>query len=265
VSHSIKTKFAIYVEVKKLSENNNEPEKKDNTIVVRHEIVKPKTDRQIDQIADDMEQQFTERANSEKTKEELESELSNTKAQLEEKEAIIDLVATKDFENEKQKLLAKIPDEQKRAYVDKYIGDDPERLENIALWTNILKEGIISGGGKISDEDEGIEKVPPASAVGPYRAETPQETKKEQLRQHIKSLFDILADPNASQKKKDSANREINLYYAEVRKGARASGITDRMALHVMECPKCHETMEGWRCQTCGHVIPEINRERPSR
>lgn len=192
---------------------------------------------------------------SEKTKEELQTELDERNSQLE-------IIAMKDFENDKKALLKTITDEKRRDYVEKFIGEDPERMEQVKFMMGVISTGIKQAGVEIRGEDEdGTEKVPPSGAR--VRALSPESSDaKERVKEEIDKQFSILTDPSKSQDAKDLANQKINELYQQFRAGARASGKRDKFDIPpTMNCPKCKSVMQGIVCQECGYEIPKIQRD----
>jgi hypothetical protein len=200
-------------------------------------------------------------------------ELRETKEKLEEREGQLATIALKDFEDKKKVLLDTIKDPKRKDYVDKYIGDDPEKMEQIEAWTQIISTGIEEAGGTVKGKPEtetqppaekpaedGTEKVPPSGAKIPPAPATPTGDAKQVAKEAIDALFTILLDPSKSQAEKDVANQKITEMYAEFRRGARESGKRDKYDIPpVMNCPKCGQTMFGNTC-SCGYEIPKIQR-----
>lgn len=194
------------------------------------------------------------------------SELEKTKAEKDELEAQLTTIALKSFEDEKNAFLSQITDEKKRASAEKMIGDDPDRLENAKMMTELISAGIRQAGGHIkgeSDEDDdGTEKVPNAGVVRALPKESSHG--KEAIKEQIDEYFAIISDPSKSQKEKDLANTRITELYSEFRRGVRESGKHDDFPLlATMECPKCQNVMHGNICYTCGYEIPKIQRGKP--
>lgn len=249
-----------------------ESEKKDVTITVKHEF---ETKKPADVPPVETPKPAEKPAETSKTETSTETpKEKELREKLEERETQLGLIATKAFDEEKTAFLDQIKDPEKRADAERRIGDDPEKLTSAQFIASIISAGIKQAGGEVKGlpeggkpaetpktsekpEDDGTEKVPPAGvAKAPPVVPTGNVTT-----QVIDELFNILMDPQKSQREKDSANQKINEMYGEFRRGAKESGKKDSYPLPpTMDCPKCHSIMQGNICQTCGYEIPKMQR-----
>jgi len=203
----------------------------------------------------------------------LEEKLQNREAQLA-------TIALKAFEDNKKDLLELVKDEKKKKSIEKFIGDDPEKLEQVRLWTTVLTKGLEEGGvtveGKESKEenetktndkeptkkDETPEKTDDVKDDNPDDVETPPPkgvvglptatgTKASQER-IIDDLFKILDNPDQDPKTmmaKEEANKRINVFYRSLLEGRR-KGIKEgreKYGFSMTMCPKCSKMIMGRR------------------
>ena len=133
-------------------------------------------------------------------KNEDDSELSKTKEKLEEREAQLATIVLSEFEKGKKQLLESIP-EDRRQQLASWIGENPDRLEQIR------GQQIASGKQPYDWEEnpEDLEKVPPKGIIG-----LPQTNQKYRSgKEVIDDLYGILENPNSSAKELEQANQKI--------------------------------------------------------
>lgn len=213
---------------KKPSDNEQEPEK---VIEVRHTGLIPK-DKSKDKDSDPEKEELKER--------------------LLERDAQLGTIILKEFENDKEKLLESIP-EANREKVSNWIGDNPDRLEN-------LRGTLLASGKPISksydwkSNPEDLEERPPSGVVG-----LPQAQKRyKSAEAYIDSLYEVLENPDSSPKDVQIANAKIEKFLGSIIKGRRESGRKD-YSFGSIVCPKCGKmilsddrTKEIRSCPYCG-------------
>jgi len=196
-----------------------------------------------------------------KSEGEGEETTESLKEKLEERDSQLALISLAEFEKSRKALLDSVTDPRKKAYVEKYIGDDPERMETIKAWTSLISTGVEQSGGKIK-YDDGTEPKPPKGANIPA-AQNENSTAKERVKERIDILFAIIQDPSKSRAEVDAANAQITEMYKSAKSGWEASGQKNPTLLPTMTCVKCGQTMHGNKCYSCGWEIPKIQQDSP--
>jgi len=174
------------------------------------------------------------------------------KAKLSEREDQLAIMALKRLEKEKSALLKTIKDEGKRDYVDRFIGEDPSKLEQIKATAVLLGKAL--GVGDVEIEGDGTSTPPPKGKARTYRD-------KGLASEYavIDELYNILENTKSTEAEKDLANKRISQMIGEFVRGSRLAGRI--VSLKVLKCPKCKNVMEGNTCQHCGYLMPKWERD----
>jgi len=194
-------------------ENETEEEKRERTIYIKHEGLP------------------TSKGEGSKNVKEL-------KERLEEREAQLSLIALREFETEKEKLLEMVP-EDKKEELSEFV-TSPERLETLR---------------KIYPSEEETEtRTAPAgkATLGiKTRTDTPsfdvEKGYSDPWIQKISDLYNVIGDPKASAEEKKRANRVLDNLYLEMRKGLK-----DRRNKGEIDYVYPKKGRYGWTCQACG-------------
>lgn len=202
------------------------------------------------------------------------SELGETKRKLQEREAQLAALALKDFNSQKLAVLSLIS-ENKREQAEKFIGDDPDKLEFLKYQT-----GFTTG-----DDDSGVEAVPPKGKAGKQKTGgtqqpsgiLPRVSYDKPLLNDLSKLYEMIeADPSQAKdaaearqiiKEKEAAEAAINQLLDEAQKGVQNRPKGSNYMLPsgvVMNCPACGGIVEfdmdktKQPCPYCGHVVGGI-------
>lgn len=208
----------------------------------------------------------------------LQKEKKDVETQLEEKNAMLASLALKDFEDQKTALVATVKDEKKKKAVEDFIGTDSAKLEQVKFMTGLLGQALAEGGvevegaegagikipkptgeeGEETNED-GTEAVPPKGKARKAPAKSVPDVSGRAI---IDDLYNILSDPTKTKAEKDIAEGKINELYSQFTKGSKDAGKI--VKIKVLDCPQCHNTMEGDTCQHCGYTLPQWEQKPPS-
>lgn len=189
--------------------------------------------------------------------EDLEDELTRIKKQKEELELIVEVEATKAFEDEKEAFLNLIPDEERRNELDEKIGDDPEVLQEYQRMTSFLASALRGSGVKVTGLPEEDEK----DSYSPSgRARLPQNNQgagAESYKQYIDELYSILQDPEKTAKERKIADGKINQLFLSMISGIKSRGGRNENMPYLPTtsgCPNCGNTLIGdiETCNKCG-------------
>lgn len=210
--------------------------------------------------------------------------IKKLEGKLHEREAQLGTMVLKEFEVAKKALLDQVKDEKKREGIDKFIGDDPEKLEQVKLWTSVLTTSLGVGNVKVEGkpnekpdpknkdtkdtkdtkdskdgkdnkdnkkpETEGdknpedTETPPPKGIVGLPKADA----KFADGRRIIDECYEILADPTKSASEKEKANQKIGIMLSSMMKGrkkAREMGKGTYQHFEFRKCPDCGYLIQG--------------------
>lgn len=182
-----------------------------------------------------------------------EGEKSSIEQKLAEKEAMLALLAEKAFSNEKEAVLSGIEDEDEKAKLEAYIGDNPERLETVRMFKGIPDE----------DLDDGSEAVPPKGKVKKLGTQgtTPTDGERKYTNptiNMISELFSILKDPEKTEKEKAIANTKLDELYLQIAQGRKQNPNFKTIRGSITTCPSCGHALEnvdideGGTCPYCG-------------
>ena len=167
------------------------------------------------------------------------------KAKLDEREEQLKVIALKELDKEKKALLETIQDPNKRAYVDQFIGEDPEKLEQVKVNLALLGKALGIGGIKISgedDDDDGTEPVPPA---GSARAPPKPNLLGTGLEQ-IDRIYNTLESKTATEEQKAEARRRADQMVEQFIQGRRKAIREDpqhKYYVGYVMCPKCGKSI----------------------
>lgn len=184
------------------------------------------------------------------------------KQKLEEREAQLATLALKSLEKQKKALLATIKDENRRKYVDEFIGDDPEKLEQVKATAIMLGKALQIGGIGIEGEDEDT-SVPPKGTATPKAPSTYDSTLQANYKV-IDELYDILQNPKSTDEEKKQADMRIkSLLEAWIsgRRQAYRQNPSHKYYIGVTTCPKCKQFIHSPRgtfpskCDKCGAIL----------
>ncbi len=183
----------------------------------------------------------------------LESQLAAEKKRREELELIVEVEATKHFEEEKNAFLNLIPDEEKRNEVSEKIGDDPEVLREYRKMASFFSTMLQKAGVRVTD-NEGEEFTPSGRATLPNQN---QGSVAENYKEYVDELYDILKDPEKTTKEKKIADKKINDLFAEMVLGIKARGSRNQDMPYLpptASCPNCGAQLIGdlESCPACG-------------
>jgi len=290
----IKTKDEKVILVKHTFETIEKPEKKEKPKDDANPAEKPeKPEKPEEKKSPEKNPETTgdkPEPNNKKIKE-LEEELQKKDEKLQERETQLSTIVLKEFETDKKKLLDQVKDEKKREGINKFIGDDPEKLEQVKLWTNVFTAALSEGNVKVEgkpkpdgkpdpeskdtkdpkddkDKDgkkpeiegdknpEDIETPPPKGIVGLPKADS----KYASGRRIIDELYETLADPTKSASEKERANQKIGVMLTSMMKGrkkAREMGKGGYQHFEFRKCPDCGYLIQGPKggtdeCPSCG-------------
>lgn len=189
-------------------------------------------------------------------KSDLESQLVAEKKRREELELIVEVEATKHFEDEKNAFLNLIPDEEKRNEIAEKIGDDPQVLQEYQRMASFLASALKGSGVKITglpEEDEEDSYTPSGRATLPQGNQGVAENYKE----YVNELYEILKDPEKSVKERKIADQKINDLFAQMVLGIKARGSRNQDMPYLpptASCPNCGAQLIGdlESCPHCG-------------
>lgn len=187
-------------------------------------------------------------------------ETEELKTKLQHREAQLAMLALKEFEKEKERVLELIP-ENKRDQADQYIGENPDRLQELQFKFGVLGEG----------EGDGTEKVPPkGKAKGLLRE--PKGEKTTQLGKFqnpqlssISELYKIREREirtTDDMKMKNVAENKVNELFNQMEDGLKAREDGSAYKFQVAECSQCGTVLFGreaelWAskgvCSKCGY------------
>lgn len=176
-----------------------------------------------------------------------------TEEKLAEREAQLQLLAQKAFEDEKEKILSQIP-EEKREKAEAFIGDDPNKLE-------FLKYQL-----DLSEEDLGTEPVPPKGKVKGLVRKPQSGSKTENP---IESLYEIRkreAITPTELREQAIADAKITELFNQLGQGLVDRPKDNPYRFTVAECAHCHTVLYGKHaenyarngtCSQCGYTPPK--------
>lgn len=212
------------------------------TITVKH-IFKDER-RQQSQVVDD----------------DAEGDDEDIKKKLQEREAQLAALALKDFNDKKSALLSQIEDEDERARLDEYIGDDPDNYKTVKA---------LKGIG--DNSDDGAETPPPKGKVRGLLRKPKEDTQTLGKFQNpelstIVELYKIRerkAKNTDDIKMKNVAEVKVNELFNQMEDGLKARSQGNKYNFQVAECSNCGTVLferdaEIWssegRCVKCGYT-----------
>lgn len=213
--------------------------------------------------------------------------IKELEGELQERTTQLGTIALKAFQEERAKLLDLIKDETKRAGVEKYIGDDPERLQQVQMWTSVFEKALNEGGVKIEGKPksketgegnetkegkkdgetktgdgetkdlnpEDVETVPPKGTVGLPKVDAKFVSGKAIIDEVYAILGNPLSTPVEMEKASQKANQMLSQLMAGRRK-ARESGKGAFQRFEFRKCPECGYLIQGLqgatdKCPAC--------------
>lgn len=190
-------------------------------------------------------------------------EKAQLKEKLEQRKMQLTTIVLKELEKEKKKLLSTIEDPKRRQYVDEFIGDDPQKLEQVKATIVMLGKSMEIGGIKIRDNNPEDTETPPPS--GQARAPPSESQLLGSGVEQINRIYDTLEDKTKSEEEKRKARRKADELMNQFIAGRREAIKQDprhRYYLSYSMCPKCLEPIflrkgdkEAKSCSKCGAVL----------
>ncbi len=189
-------------------------------------------------------------------------ETEELKSKLQEREAQLALLALKDFNEKKEQVLELVP-EDKRAQAEKYIGEDPDRLQELRFHYGVLGE-----------DDDGAETPPPKGKVrGLLREPKGNSTQLGKFQNPqlstIAELYKIREqNPKSTDdmKMQNVAEVKVNELFNQMEDGLKARPQGNKYNFQVAECSNCGTVLFGreaelWSskgvCAKCGYKPKE--------
>lgn len=184
------------------------------------------------------------------------------KAKLEQREEELEVIALKQLEREKKKLLDTIEDPNKKAYVDRFIGEDPSKLEQVKATMIMLGKALEIGGYSVEDNPEDTESPPPS---GVAKGIPPEGRLLGSGISQINAVYDILENPKSTDAEKAEARKKADELLSQFIAGRREAIREDpkhRYYVGYSMCPKCLKPIflrkgdkEARVCPECGAVL----------
>lgn len=157
------------------------------------------------------------------------------------------LIAEKAWEDEKKAFLDTIA-EDKREEIEAILDKNPEKMEDIKLWTKILTSSIEAGGGTVTGIKQPDEQIGRRSPSGKAPMIPKQQYEKDSdARQWISDLYSIIKDPSKTRQEKQEANKMIDELMLSMIKGLNVSKRKHGRMFgdwQVNECPKCRKLIK---------------------
>jgi len=173
-------------------------------------------------------------------------EIEKLKEKLSERESQLALIALKEFEDDKSKLLKIVPDDRKEE-LSEFV-DTPEKLETLRKIY-------------VPEEEENPPKAPAGKATLGIRtgSETPsfdvEKGYNDPMIQKISDLYNVIGDPKSSAEEKKRANRVLDNLYLEMRKGFK-----ERRSRGEIDYIYPRKGRFGWTCLSCGKAVQSNSR-----
>ena len=223
------------------------------------ELCNCKGDEKVEKLI--VEHQFMTKGKPEGDKGSRDPSKAELQAKLSEREDQLAMMALKKLDREKKALLEKFP-ESRREQLSTWIGEDPDRLEQI--------RGSLIASGQITKPD-GTTTPPPSGKAKAYGSQTKQGSGRysDPTINVMSELYNIVQDPTASREEKAEAERRIDEMYKTIRKGTeagiRAGRITQPRIESATHCFKCGQVVTGAMadsfakgstpCPNCGYKV----------
>jgi DNA-directed RNA polymerase subunit RPC12/RpoP len=192
-----------------------ETEKSDKTITIKHEFARKGKKGESPLIAE-------------------------LREKLQERTDQLSLIALKEFEGDKQKLLELVPEDRKEE-LEEFV-DSPQKLETLRK--------IYS-----AEEEETSTRAPAGKATLPVKmgSETPsfdvEKGYSDPWIQKISDLYNVIGSPKSSAEDKQKAERVLDNLYLEMRKGLK-----ERKNQAQLDYIYPRKARYGWNCQGCGRT-----------
>jgi hypothetical protein len=206
-------------------------------ITVEHVFKKEMPEGEGDSVPDGGFQKFTDG----------DDELEEVKTKLQHREAQLAMLALKAFEKEKEQLLELVP-ENKRERAEAYIGNDPDRLQELQF----------QYGGD-DDPNDGAETPPPKGhARGLLRkpkTETTIQLGKFQ-NPELNSIAELYKIREKNPKNVDDmamanvAEQKVEQLFEQIENGLKARDQGNKYNFQVAECTSCHTVLFGHDAET---------------
>lgn len=174
----------------------------------------------------------------------------STEEKLAEREAQLELLALKEFDNEKEKVLESVPD-GKKAQISGFIGNDPNKLEMVRLQYGILDEG-----------DDGTEAVPPKGHVRkPPKPKGNSEVQSNVIGELYKIRRKEATTPQEIAEQ-NVADQKIGELFEQMQDGLLDRPQGNNYNFQVAQCHICKTVLYGKEakvyaetgyCSACGH------------
>lgn len=170
------------------------------------------------------------------------------------------LIAEQEWTQQKEEFLKTIA-EDKREGIEAMLDKNPEKLNDIKLWTEILTSSIEQAGGTVVGikKPEQTEKRKPSGRVPMIPKQ--QYEKDSDAKDWISGLYEVLKDPSKTKQEKREANRMVDELFMSIIKGFNvAKRRTGRRFgdWQLWECPSCRRVIKQPRglepdnCPACG-------------
>lgn len=157
--------------------------------------------------------------------------------------AIVGTVALQEFSKSKSEILQSVP-ESNREKIEEFIGDDPDRLEQIKGTLLASGKPLRPSGYDWASNPEDIETPPPKGLVGLPSASF---GKKRGVKGAIDEIYAILENPNADYRMKAEAERRATLMFRELMKGRK----------QAIRSGNPNYQIQSWTCPQCGKIVTE--------
>lgn len=175
----------------------------------------------------------------------LQAQLERERKKNENLSLIVEAEAQKDFLENRDNLLKKIP-ENRRTAIEDFIGDDPEKIEQV-------KASLILAGQSFDedDDDKAPEKTISGRAVLPdYNPEikTGRTGYTNPAIQKYSDLYAILRSPTATEEEKAEVEAILDDTFDQIREGLKSRKRGDNYSLPsgvVSHCMKCGMVVEA--------------------
>jgi hypothetical protein len=177
------------------------------------------------------------------------------KAKLNEREAQLAALALKEFQKEKDVILDSINDPERREQTERFIGDNPDRLE-------IVKYEI----GVSDEDDDGTEPVPPSGKVRASRKTKGDSDIQDNVIGELYKIRMKKATSPDEMKEQAVADTKIAQMFDQLEQGLRDRPRGDSYRFTVAQCHACGAILTGKDaktyastgvCPVCGHKPKE--------
>jgi len=174
-------------------------------------------------------------------------EVEKLKKQLQEREDQLSLLAMREFEGDKSKLLEVVPEDRKEE-LEEFI-DTPEKLETLRKIYSAEEEETETRTAPAGKATLGIKTRTETPSFGVERGYS------DPMIQKISDLYDVIGSNKSSVEDKQKAERTLDNLYLEMRKGLR-----DRKTKAELDYVYPKKGRYGWTCQSCGKMVQSNSR-----